>query len=391
MLVRSLRVVLFAAVILSPVVYASSSQAPSPGLEGVWMLNPALTQRPAEIGFSPDWTRTEGPGGGQSRGGRGRRGGGGSGGGPIGAPGMSRETADDSTRIDQLTAEVRTPPTRLSIVQKPTGISIADEQGRVRTFRADGSREQLTIGTVPLPATARWEAGSLVIVFEVEEGRQLRYTLSTSANPTRLLVEVTFVELGKDGDKVRFTYEPAGATTTSSPSSPSSTSPTSTPPSASGLPSGGSVPATPGARPPVLPPGSELRGLTTIGTVVEDLTSSAAACGLDQNKVKAAIAKVLAEAGFKSQPFGDEESYVGISIVTSRLGDGTCVSRYDASLVAQADATFPYLKGLVSVPVQLLHEGGMAGSAPATHGPAVIDALAKSVSGFVAQIRAAGK
>ena len=127
------------------------------------------------------------------------------------------------------------------------------------------------------------------------------------------------------------------------------------------------------------------------GTVVEDLTSSAAACGLDQNKVKAAIAKVLGDAGFKSQPFGDEESYVEISIVTSRLSDGTCVSRYDASLVAQADATFPYLKGLVSVPVQLLHEGGMSGSAPATHGSAVTDALAKSVSSFVAQIRAAGK
>jgi hypothetical protein len=301
---------------------------------------------------------------------------------------MSRETADDSTRIDQLTAEVRTPPVRLSIVPKPTGISIADEQGRVRTFRADGTREQLTIGTAPLPATARWDAGSLVIVYDVEEGRQLRYAYSTSANPTRLLVEVTFVDHGKDGDKVRFTYEPPGAATTSSTATPPSPS---APASAGGAPAGASVPATPGARAPVLPPGSELRGLTTIGTVVEDLTSSAAACGLDQNKVKSVIAKVLGDAGFKTQPYGDEESYVEISIVTSKLADGTCVSRYDASLVAQADATFPYLKGLVSVPVQLLHEGGMTGNAPATHGSAVTQALSKSVSSFVAQIRAAGK
>jgi hypothetical protein len=386
MLVRPLRVFFFATVIFSSVVCASSSQSPSPGLAGVWVLNPALTQRPAEIGFSPDWARGEGPrGGGQSEGGRGRRSGSG---GAMGVPPIARESADDSTRASQLTAEVRTPPARLTIIQKSDAILITDDQGRVRTLHPNGTHDELTIGTVPLPTTARWDAGSLLIVFDVAQGRQLRYALSTSSNPTQLLVEVTFVEHGKDGDKVRFTYEPAGAPATPS---TSSTSPTSTPPSAGGLPAGGSVPATPGARPPVLPPGSELRGLTTIGTVVEDLTSSAAACGLDQSKVKSAIAKVLADAGFKSQPFGDEESYVEISIVTSRLGDGTCVSRYDASLVAQADATFPYLKGLVSVPVQLLHEGGMSGSAPATHGSAVINALAKSVNGFVAQIRSAGK
>ncbi len=80
-----------------------------------------------------------------------------------------------------------------------------------------------------------------------------------------------------------------------------------------------------------------------------------------------------------------------LSIVTSKLADGTCVSRYDASLVAQADATFPYLKGLVSVPVTLLHEGGMAGGSPAAHASAVMDGLAKSVNGFVSRIRAANR
>jgi len=77
--------------------------------------------------------------------------------------------------------------------------------------------------------------------------------------------------------------------------------------------------------------------------------------------------------------------------VTSRLADGTCVSRYDASLVSQADATFPHLKGLVAVQVALLHEGGMAGGSPAAHASAVMEALTKSVTSFVSQIRAAGK
>src|SRR6185436_4407804 len=99
--------------------------------------------------------------------------------------------------------------------------------------------------------------------------------------------------------------------------------------------------APPSARPPVLPPGSELRGLTAIGTVVEDLSAQGKACGLDQDKIKTSTARILADAGFKSERFGNEDTYVLVSIVTSRLPDGACVSRYDTSLVTQADATLP--------------------------------------------------
>jgi hypothetical protein len=77
--------------------------------------------------------------------------------------------------------------------------------------------------------------------------------------------------------------------------------------------------------------------------------------------------------------------------VTSRLPDGACVSRYDASLETQADATLSYLKGLVAVQVQLLHEGGLAGGSPAAHATAVMDALVKSANSFVSQIRAMNK
>jgi hypothetical protein len=40
------------------------------------------------------------------------------------------------------------------------------------------------------------------------------------------------------------------------------------------------------------------------------------------------------------------------------------------------------------VPVQLLHEGGMAGGSPAQHATAVMAALTKSVNSFVSQIHA---
>ena len=357
---------------------------------GAWVLNPALTQRPEEIGFSADWARARGdrrrrrrtiPRRSRRLRFRRRR---------SGRAGDLAQSADDSTRVQQLTGDARTPPSRITIIQKDSAIAIADDQGHARTFRPDGHLEELTIGTVPLPTTARWDGASLVVVYEVETGRQLRYTYTPSADPTRLQVNIRFLERGREGDEVRLTYEPPDAhdraILSGAPASPPAAPPASasTPP---GVPDG----APPSARPPVLPPGSELRGLTTIGTVVEDLSAPGKACGLDQEKIRTSIARILADAGFKTERFGNEDTYVLLSVVTSRLPDGTCVSRYDASLVTQADATFPYLKGLVAVPVQLLHEGGMAGGSPASHASAVMDALVKSANRFVSQIRAANK
>jgi hypothetical protein len=369
---------------------AAIAQPAAPTIAGAWVLNPALTQSPAEIGFTPDWARAQGSGGGADGGsGGGRRGGSRSGGGARGAPPLVRESADDSTRVQQLTEEARTPPSRLTIIQKDTAVSITDDQGHVRTFRPDGHLEDLTIGTVALPTTARWDGASLVVVYDVETGRQLRYTYTPSVDPTLLQVTIRFIERGREGDEVRLTYEPPGEHERAILSgSPPSRGAASAPPSTSrGVPD----PAPSSARPPVLPSGSELRGLTTIGTVVEDLSAQGNACGLDREKIRTSIAHILADAGFKTERFGNEDSYVLLSIVTNRLPDGTCVSRYDTSLVTQGDVTLPYSTGLVALPVPLLHEAGMAGGSPAAHAQAVMDALVKSTNSFVSRIRTANK
>jgi hypothetical protein len=216
----------------------------------------------------------------------------------------------------------------------------------------------------------------------------LRYAFTPLANPARLSVEIQFVERGREGDRIRLTYEPPDAHARAVLSGAASAPPP--PAAAAGAPPDAGA-GLPSARPRVLPPGSELRGLTTIGTVVEELSAQGAACGLDLAKMKSATARILADAGFKTERFGNEETYVLVSVVTSRLPDGMCISRYDTSLVSQADATFPYLKGLVAVQVALLHEGGMAGGSPAAHASAVMDALTKSVNSFVSQIRSANK
>lgn len=363
----------------------TSIQSETPNIAGVWVLNPALTQRPDEIGFSPDWVRGgRGENGARSNGGRGRRGGGSPGG--TNPFGISSESADDSTRVQQLTMEARTPPAHITIVQKPESVAIADDQGHSRTFHPNGQVDDLTIGTAALPTTARWDKGSLVVLFDVAGGRQLRYTYTASTNPRRLLVDIRFIEGGREGDDVKLTYEPPEE------HERAVLSGTSTAPVASSAPPVPETTAPGAARGPVLPPGSELRGLTMISTEVGELSAQAAACGLDQAKIKASVVKVLADGGFSAPPYGKEDAYVLVSVATSKLPDGLCVSRYDASLVSHADATFPYVKGTVAaVEVQLLHEGGMSGGSPSAHAAAVMDALTKSVTHFVAQIRASAK
>ena len=105
------------------------AQPSAPTIAGAWVLNPGLTQRPEEIGFTPEWARAQGTGGEGGERSGGGRGGSGSGGGAMGVPASSRESLDDSTRVQQLTGDARIPPSRLTIIQKDTAIAIADDQG----------------------------------------------------------------------------------------------------------------------------------------------------------------------------------------------------------------------------------------------------------------------
>ncbi|HWF84975.1 MAG TPA: hypothetical protein VG222_09020, partial [Vicinamibacterales bacterium] len=128
-------------------------------LAGRWTLNRALSESPREIGFGADWM-TSGAGGQASTtsGGRGRRGSGG-GGATAGAFPVRPESAEDATRMRQLTAEVRNPSASLTIADAPAEITITDDKGQGRTFHPDGRQDELHLGDVPLVTTAKWEAG----------------------------------------------------------------------------------------------------------------------------------------------------------------------------------------------------------------------------------------
>ncbi|HEY7286534.1 MAG TPA: hypothetical protein VH497_13875 [Vicinamibacterales bacterium] len=367
---------------------AAAAQDQSP-LAGAWTLNKSLSELPREIGFNLNWLPPTGDGAQQSgsSGGRGRRGSSGgnrSGGVPNYIP---RESSEDARRLQFITGEARNPPTRLMIVDTPGAVTITNELGQSRTLHPSGKQESLEIQGVPFVATTARDGDQLVTVYSVEAGRTVRYTYSHNANPPQLVVEVQFLEKGA-GDKAKRIYEPASATDTSSPSAPAQP---------------GSPPA---ARPPGAPsgepaqtseqfdsrPGAELRGLTSLGVLVEDLGSQAVACGLNRDALENALAKRLTDGGLTVKKNSDEDTYVYVNVQTSSLPNGTCVSRYDAFLYTHGTARLSYRDQPVLVQISLIHRGSIgSSSAPGTHAAAVTHGLESYVDLFITQIRAANK
>jgi len=390
LMVRSTLVILF--------LYAAAQGSSDIRLNGVWTINRSLSEFPREVAFTPAWLdsaasaggaagRAGGAGGSGGRGGRGSRGGGSSGGssGPVQPV---RESADDAARVRVLTSEVRNPPARLTIVDEAAAVTISDEGGS-RTFHPTGRPEALATTTSGLPdmiVTTRREGDRLVVTYNVEEGHQLRYTYSTSANPRQLIVDIEFVEKS-GGDRVHRVYDQGRVQTTT--------------PAAPGAGAAASAPAAPGLRglgaPPSAPavekfdqrPDAEFKGLTTLGLVVEELSPQAASCGLNHDTIDNDLFKRLTDAGFTVKRHSDDDTYVYVNIMTTSANGGLCVSRYDVFLYSHTTARLTHTTMPVLVQAELLHSGGIAGGAAASHAAAVTRGLDGYVDEFAARIRGA--
>ena len=367
---------------------------------GRWTLNRGLSEFPSEVGFGLDLLATGGPDAAPTAsGGRGRRGSGGGGG---ARPFAARpESLDDARRLQQLTDEVRNPSAHLTIVQTPNAVTFTDDRGRSRTFHPDvrgNKEEELQLDQAPVGVTAKREAGRLVVLYSVEQGRELRYTYSRVASPPQLIVDVQFIERG-GGDKVRRVYEPAGATepltTASTASSAATTKPVAGLPASSGSsPGRGGDPASAGRLPaPTFnqQPDAELKGLTKLGMVVEDLSPQAAACGLNQKTLESAVSKRLSDAGFRVLRNSDEDTYIYVNVITTSLSTGLCVSRYDVFLYTHTTAKLSYQETPVLVQVSLLHKGGIAGGPSAAHAEGVLRGVQEYVDQFSTRIHDASK
>ena len=367
-----------------------------PDLDGTWRLNRELSQFPREVGFGMDVTGAGRPATGDTR--------------MAGAedPGLvanrpaSREEAENSR---QLVAEVRNPPVRLTIVRSAGALVVTDERGRSRTYHPDGREAFTPLDAAPVATVCRWEGGRLIIRHKVEPGREVRYTLSRRASPPQLVVQAELLERGGRDSVVRI-YEPASAddplpaAAAPAPQQPPPVIPlpsqrpgAAAPPPAPVDPAR-QVPAVPGSAAPAnldQTPGAELKGLSALGIVVEELGGEAASCGLTQDAITAAAAKSLSAAGLKVLRNTDEDTYLYVRVVTAATTTGTCFSRYDAHVYSYTAATMSYGSRPALVQVSLLNRGGMTASGIKGHGDAVMRALTQYVDQFAAEIRDANK
>ena len=123
-----------------------------------------------------------------------------------------------------------------------------------------------------------------MVVYFVEQDREVRYIYSRSVSPAQLIVEVQFLQHGA-GDKARLVYEPGVETEPRTP------------------PGGAAVPASARDQPAEIfdaRPGAELRGLKSLGILVEDLSTRAVACGLNHDAIESALSKRLTDAGVRA-------------------------------------------------------------------------------------------
>jgi hypothetical protein len=356
------------------------AQSGSP-LTGVWTLDRSASEFPREVGFNVSWmptasTEEPGSGAGAPSSGRGRRESSGTDNNRRNAPSFAHpESYEDAQRLQLLTAEVRTPPSRLTIVDAADAVTVTNELGQSRTFHPDGKAESIELQRVPVSVTSLREGDRLVVLYHVEQDRDLRYTYSSSANPSRLIVDVQFLEHGT-GDKVRRVYAPGTEPT----------APTSTSAAPVAAPAGQQAAATFDQR-----PGAEFKGLKTLGILVENLSAQAIACGLNHDAIESAASKQLTDAGFVVRRNADDDTYVYINVMTNSAPNGLCVSRYDAFLYTYTTAALSYHDRPVLVQVSLMHHGGISSGASSTHATAVARDLQNYLDLFITQIRDANK
>jgi hypothetical protein len=378
---------------LSPLAPPSAGSQESGNLTGRWVLNRNQSQVDKEIGFNPAWLaagirsaeRESGAG-------RGRRG---SGGGQQGGFAVPRESEEDAKRVQQLSAEARTPSPHLTIIDSRGTVTITDADDVARTLHTDGKDDYLQIHGLSITAVTVRDSGHVVVRYKVEQARELRYTYTRETGGPKLTVDIQFVEGGRVADTVRRVYDLIG---------PEDPFPTPDVMSKTDPGTVGGVPAIPppaGARaaganaaPPEpfnQQPDAGLKGLTRLGIVIEGLGAGAASCGLTQAALEAAVAGKLKNAGFTVLTNTEEDSYVYVNVITGSLSTGSCVSRFDVTVYTHTTARLSYQASLVLVQVSLLHRGGMSAGATTGHSATVIKSVSEYLDEFIDRIKAANR
>ncbi len=363
-------------------------------LSGQWTLNRPESEFPRELGFSidglmPSGNRTTGAGVRPSSGL------------DLAAMMRWRQSEEEARRRQVLTAEVRTPPQRLTVTDTPEAVTFTDERGRSRTFYPHGREVAMLLDGVQGMATAMRDGDALVVQYKVEATRTLRYRFSRVAGPERLKVEVTFLEKG-GGDAVIRVYDAARpgdlnfVARAPNPLPPVGIArPGLRLPNASDavgdLSDGANAPGAAGDGTPMGGADAALRGLQTVGLVVEGIGAAGTACGLKQAALETALIKAFDGSGVAIRRNADEDTYLYVNVTTDHDQTGLCVSRYDAGLYALTTATLTHQRRPALVEAALLRKGGLVGTDTPEHATTVTKGLLAYIETFLAQIKAANR
>jgi hypothetical protein len=138
-------------------------------------------------------------------------------------------------------------------------------------------------------------------------------------------------------------------------------------------------------------PDAELKGITAVGLVVEEMGSQALSCGFSRDSFEKAVATILTTGGLKVLRNGDEDTFLYVKVNTVGVPGGLCVSRFDVALFTHTTTKLSYQDQPVLVQVSLLSAGGLAGGSVPAHAEGVLKSVKQYVDQFVSRIRAANK
>lgn len=138
-------------------------------------------------------------------------------------------------------------------------------------------------------------------------------------------------------------------------------------------------------------PDAELKGITVVGVVIEEMDSQALSCGFGQDAFEKAVSKALTDAGLKVVRNSDEDTYLYVRVNSLSLQTNVCVSRFDTTLYTHTTAKLSYGDQPVLVQVSLLHSGGLSGGGVNGHAESVLRSVRQTAEQFAARIRAAAR
>ncbi len=175
---------------------------PATRLAGRWAIDKDHSEFPAEMGFDlPVDAAAEGSAGSANTGrSRGRSGG------AASSLAIAREGEQTLKILGDVTDEADHPWPVLTIGEADGVVTITDGGGQTRRFHP-GKDDEQRLADGGIITHTKWDKNALVVDYQVEKDRDVRYAYSRASDTALLVVEVSFRDHGH-GDTVRRIYLP---------------------------------------------------------------------------------------------------------------------------------------------------------------------------------------